>query len=245
MLALTPMLQSVAFELAGYADTALAAYAVCAAGFGYIAVRDGERCHLAGAAVAGTAAAWTKNEGQFFLVGLAVALMVWLLARKRPALDWGILLAPPALLLGLWSLVRSSYAVEAAGFRVGLELQPDLFVTALRTMLRKALAFGSFNLAFLLLPVSAAAAAGLSAPRAFWMLPGLALWQFLGALMAYATGRNDLTWWLETSADRLLSQIAPLCLLAVAVAFGIWFDASPEPQASATAAKPGRKRRKG
>lgn len=242
MLALTPMLQSIAFDLAGYADTALAAYGACAAGFGYIALRDGERCHLAAAVLAGTAAAWTKNEGQFFLAGLAGVLGLGLLVRKRGALDWAILVAPPALLLGAWSVVRSSQAVEAAGFTVGLDFHPDLFTTALRAMLRDAFTLNHFDLAFLLLPAGAAAAAGLGAPRWFWMLPGLAAWQFLGALMAYATGRNDLAWWLETSADRLLSQIAPLCLLTAAVAFGLWFDAQPKPATVRPSPKAKRKR---
>jgi len=90
-----------------------------------------------------------------------------------------------------------------------------------------------------------AAGAGLGAPRVFWMLPGLALWQFLGALMAYATGRNDLTWWLETSGDRLLSQIAPICLLTAAAAFGLWADAQPSAApAEATPAAPPQKRRR-
>jgi hypothetical protein len=78
--------------------------------------------------------------------------------------------------------------------------------------------------------------------RAFWLLPGLACWQFLGALMAYATGRNDLDWWLRTSADRLLSQIAPLCLLTAAVAFGLWFEGQPPGPAAKPA--PAAKRRK-
>ena len=229
MLALTPLLQSVAFDLAGYADTALAAYLVGAAGFGYLWLREGARADLSAAALAATAAAWCKNEGQFFLVGLAAVVAIGLLVRKRPALEWAILLGPPVLLLGVWSAVRSSQSVEAAGFSVGLAFQPDLFLTSLRVMLRKALTFSHFNVAFLLLPAGAAAGATLGAPRLFWMLPGLVCWQFLGALMAYATGRNDLTWWLETSADRLLSHMAPLCLLTAAAAFGLWFDAQPKP----------------
>ena len=245
MLALTPMMQSVAFDLAGYADTALAAYMVCAAGFGYLAIRDGARADVVAAALAATAAAWTKNEGQFFLLGFGAAMAAWLLARRRPALEWVALIAPPAVLLGVWSLVRSGSAVEAAGFRMGLEFQPELFSGALRTMLQKAFAINGFALAFLLLPGGAAAGAALAAPRVFWLIPGLAVWQFLGALLAYATGRNDLQWWLATSADRLLSQIAPLCLLTTAVAFGMWLDAQAKQQmAPSKAATPRNLRRR-
>ncbi|MEZ5362417.1 MAG: hypothetical protein R2748_08790 [Bryobacterales bacterium] len=229
MLALTPMLQSVAFELAGYADTALAAYMVCGAGFAYLAVRDGDGADIAAAALAGTAAAWTKNEGQFFLVGVGAALAAWMFASRRPPKDWAWLAAPPLLLLGLWWAVRSSAAVEAAGFSVGLDFQAALFSTALRTMLQKAFSLSSFNLAFLLLPAAAAMGATFGATRAFWLAPALVVWQFLGALLAYATGRNDLAWWLGTSADRLLSQMAPLCLFSLALAFALWSQAQPAP----------------
>ncbi|MCB1021314.1 MAG: hypothetical protein KDC27_15390 [Acidobacteria bacterium] len=237
MVALTPTLQSVAFELAGYADTALAAYMVCGAGFAYLAMRDGDQADLAAAALAGTAAAWTKNEGQFFLLGLGAALAAWMLASRRGAKDWAWLAAPPVLLLGLWWAVRSSAAVEAAGFSVGLDFQASLFSTALRTMLQKAFSLSGFNLAFLLLPAAAALGATFGATRAFWLTPALAVWQFLGALLAYSTGRNDLAWWLGTSADRLLSQMAPLCLFAAALAFALWSQAQPAPAPEAPATK--------
>jgi hypothetical protein len=241
MLALTPLLQTIAFDLAGYADTALSAYIVCAAGFAYLAMRDGGQADVIAASLAATAAAWTKNEGQFFLLGLGAAMALWLLLRRRPAVEWAALAAPPALLLGAWSLLRSGQSVEAAGFRLGLDFQFGLFTTALHSMLRKAFTFSHFNLAFLLLPAGAAVGATFARSRLFWLIPGLAVWQFAGALLAYSTGRNDLAWWLETSADRLLSQIAPLCLLTAAAAFDAWLQA--EPAAEATAAPP-KKRRK-
>ena len=244
MLALTPLMQSVAFDLPGYADTALAAYVVCAAGFAYLAMRGEDRADVIAAALAATAAAWTKNEGQFFLLGLGAALAVWLLVRRRPVVEWAFLVAPPAVLLGVWSLVRSGQAVEAAGFTVGLDFQTGLFTTALRAMLQKAFSFSSFALAFALLPAGVAGALSLGAPRAFWLLPGLALWQLAGALMAYATGRNDIQWWLATSADRLLSQITPLCLLTAAVAFGLWFESAPAASSAPKPAAPAKKSRK-
>jgi len=54
--------------------------------------------------------------------------------------------------------------------------------------------------------------------RAWLLLPGLVLWQLAGLLGVYLGGRNDLTWWIGTSLDRILAQVAPLALLAAAVA---------------------------
>ena len=62
-----------------------------------------------------------------------------------------------------------------------------------------------------------------------WIAPALVAAQFAGALLAYATGRNEIQWWLETSADRLLTQMAPLAVLAVGVAFHTWAESEPAP----------------
>ena len=70
--ALTPLLPYVAFELAGYADTAVAAYILAAGGFLYLWLRSGSLVNLAAASLAATAAAWTKNEGQLFLAAIGV-----------------------------------------------------------------------------------------------------------------------------------------------------------------------------
>ncbi len=216
--ALTPAVARVAFDLAGYADTTLSAYFVAAAGLLLVWRRSGEPTDLAAAAMAATAAAWTKNEGQLFLVAFAVIAGLFLLKdRARPA-AWAWLVAPPVLLLGAWSLTRSAYSVEAAGFALGIQFQMNLFKTALGSMLAKAFALGSFALAF---PLALVAAAGLSvrkAPPPYWIPAVLIVWQFGGALLAYATGRNEIQWWLGTSADRILAQIAPLAVLSAAVA---------------------------
>lgn len=229
MLALASVPQRVAFELAGYADTTVALYFAAAAGFLALWLREGRRADLAAASLAATAGAWTKNEGQLFLLAFAVIAAIGVVRKRSPLLDWVWIGAPAALLLGLWSAVRTFYGVEAAGFNLLADFQPELFTTALRSMLRKAFDPSAFQLSYPLLLGGIAAGATLRAPLWFWTAPLLALWQFAGSLLAYATGRNEIQWWLETSADRLLSQTVPLALLTAALAWGLWFEASPAP----------------
>ena len=226
ILALTAMVQRVAFELAGYADTALAAYFVLAAGLLALWLRDQQPSDLIAASLAAPAAAWPTPEGQLFLLAFG-AIAAWgLIRNRRPWTEWAWLAAPPAALLGAWSALRAAHGVEAAGFALLADFDAGLFATALRSMLRKAFSLTSFQLSFPLLLAGAAAGAAWRAPAWFWVAPALAAWQFLGALLAYATGRNEIQWWLETSADRLLSQIAPLALLTAALAWGLWFQAA-------------------
>ena len=234
MLALTTAPQRVAFDLAGYADTALAVYFLAAAGFLTLWLRDGRRLDLAAASLAAAAAAWTKNEGQLFLLAFGAIAAYGLFKRRGPWPEWVWPAAPAALLLGLWSAVRTAYGVEAAGFALLADFQGDLFVTALRSMLRKAFAPSVFQLSYPLLLGGMVAGASLRAPWWFWATPALAVWQTAGALLAYATGRNEIHWWLETSAERLLVQTVPLALLTAATAWGLWFETTPqsEPRAA-------------
>jgi hypothetical protein len=233
MLATAPVLGLVAFELAGYADTTLALYVLAAGGFLALWVLDGVDADLAGASLAATAAAWTKNEGQFFLLAIVLVAALQMLRAKSPLRAWFVLAVPPLLVLGPWYLVRQAHQVEAAGFALGVSFQPDLFRIALRTLLAKAFQPGLFNLSFYVALGAVLAIRPLRISRAFWILPGLVAWHLGGALLAYSTGRNDIHWWLATSADRILSQVVPLALLSAAWVWGRWSEqAVAEGQAS-------------
>ena len=139
-------------------------------------------------------------------------------------------------------------SVEASGFTLGVDFQADLFGTALSTMLAKAFSISSLSLTFVALVGSVIAGAALKLRPVFWVIPGLVGWQFLGALLAYSTGRNEIHWWLATSADRLLSQMAPLAILSAAVAYGLWVERLPtervEETPGPTPAKKSKKRRR-
>ena len=226
-----PMFGVVAFKQAGYADTALSLYLVAATGFLYTWYRDGRLSDLAAAALSATAAAWTKNEGQFFLLGVVLLGAVELVRRRSSLAGWCRLLLPPAVVLIPWWAVRRMHGIEAAGFVPGLDFEPELFWVSLRTLAAKAGELEFYNLAFYLFIASLVAAVRLKPAGPFWIIPGLVCWQLLGALLAYATGRNDIQWWLETSADRILAQIAPLALMPAALVMSHWRQqaaASPE-----------------
>ena len=249
MLASVPMLNVVAFEFAGYVDTALAFYLLASAGFLHAWWRAGNRLDLAAASVAATAAAWTKNEGQFFLPAIMLLGAAGLLLRGRAGkLELLLLVGPPTALLLPWTILRAGHGVEAAGFTMGFNFDPELFSIAVAALVSEALRWDLFVLTFVLLVAAAVAAARLRMAAAFWILPGLVAWHLFGALMAYSTGRNDLQWWLGTSADRILAQLVPLALLSAALVFSEWLERQnshvPPTEEPETKPVPGRKREK-
>ena len=238
MLASVPMVDHIGFELAGYAETALSLYFVAAAGFVYEWHREGRVVDLAAACLAATAAAWTKNEGQFFLLAVLVLAAAKLLRSRTAVWNWAWL-AAPAVILGPWTLVRRSHEIEAAGFTPLIDFDAGIFGIALRRLLAMAFDTQLYNLTFLLLAASIVGALVLRARPLFWALPGLALWQFAGAVLAYATGRNEIQWWLGTSAGRILAQIAPLALMAPAALYGEWTQRRRDAPADEKPAQPG------
>ena len=241
MLATVPAVALVAFELAGYADTTLSLYLLAAGGFLALWNLEGRTADLAGASLAATAAAWTKNEGQFFLLAVALIAAIPLLRAKSTARSWLLLATPPLAVLGVWHIFRQAYDVEAAGFTLGASFQAEFFRIALRTLISKTLEPGLFGLCFVLLAGAAIAVRVLRLAPGFWIVPGLVFWHLCGALLAYSTGRNEIHWWLDTSADRILSQVAPLALLSAAWAFGRWAgQAQPQREAPAEPGEPRR-----
>lgn len=226
MLATVPVVAFVAFELAGYADTTLSLYLLAAGGFLTFWMLEGRSADLVGVSVAATAAAWTKNEGQFFLLAVVLLAAIPLLRTKAPVSLWLTLVAPPLLVMGVWHAFRQAYEVEAAGFTLAASFQTEFFRIALRTMIAKAFELGLFGLSFVLLAGAAIGIRLLRLAPAFWVLPALVAWHLSGALLAYSTGRNEIHWWLGTSADRILSQVAPLALLPAALVFGRWAEQS-------------------
>ena len=220
MLANLHMVNIVAFELAGYADTALSVYLLAGAGFLYAWLRDGQPSDLALASVFSSLAAWTKNEGLFFLAGVGTVAAARLAVRRIPDWRcWMAVLLPPAVTVLPWLVLRRWYHVPASDLFAAGRLNWANLVPGIGSF-AQAFQLGRYNLTFWLLlgALLAARRAGLGAP--WWILPGLAGWQMLGLLGAYAAGRNDLGWWIGTSLDRILAQLAPLALFASALIFG-------------------------
>jgi len=226
--ALTPIVAVAAYHWAGYVETALTAYFVVAAGFLYLWFRDGDATDLAVASIAAAAAAWTKNEGQFFFAGFAALGLLKLLRERRPWPQWVLLLAPATTIIVGWSAVRAFHQIEAAGFSMGLSFEPSLFYIAAGTVVSKMFSPDLFNIAFYAWGLGLIAALRLRPNSAYWALAGLVAWQLGGSVLAYSTGRNEIQWWLGTSADRLISQVAPLASLSLAPLFARWCEIAPQ-----------------
>ena len=126
--------------------------------------------------------------------------------------------------MGVWTALRASFENEAAGFSPLTDFSPELFSTASITLLIRVFQWNEFQLAAPLLLAAAAGGIILRPRPAFWIPVFLVAWQIGGALLVYATGANDLTWWLGTSADRVLSQLVPLALLPAMLLYAEWSE---------------------
>ncbi len=233
LLANLHMVDIAAFELAGYADTALSVYLLLGAGHLYAWYREERREDLIRAAGFAGLAAWTKNEGLFFFA--AVAGLV--IARRTRA--WVPVAAAAAVTVAPWWVLRRMYDVPGADLWTGrlnwTNLSPGL------ASFGEAFNLGRYNLTFWLLAAALIAYRRAGLDRRWLVLPGLVAWQLAGLLGAYLAGRNDLQWWIGTSLDRILAQVAPLALVAVAVVAGAIPESQPAP---APAPAPGRRKRR-
>jgi hypothetical protein len=234
LLANLHMVNIAAFELAGYADTSLAAYLLLGAGFLHAWYREDRPEDLGLAAGFAGLAAWTKNEGLFFLAAIA-ALVIARRPRawKAPALAVVVTVLP-------WTALRQVYGVPGSDLWTGrlnwANLWPGL------QSFGQAFHLGRYNLTFWLLPAAALLYRRVGVDHRWLLLPGLVAWQLAGLLGAYLSGRNELAWWIGTSLDRILAQVAPLALLASALAAGaVPAQLTPEPKLRKLKAKRSRK----
>ncbi len=232
MLANLHMVNIVAFELAGYADTALSAYVLLGAGFIFYWLRDQQPADLALASLFSSLAAWTKNEGLFFLAGAATILGI-ALARERIR-DWrrgAVLLVWPAVAVIPWLMLRRVWGIVALDLWQG-GLQPANLLPGVRSILSKVASAGAYNLTFPMLLVSLVWFRRAGLDIRWCAMPLLVFWQLLGLLAAYLSNRNEIQWWIGTSLDRILAQLAPLALLATAILAGSWAAAREQRRAA-------------
>lgn len=217
----------VAFHYAGYADTAVAAAVLLGAGFLYAWHRDGEHADLALAMLFTSIAAWTKNEGQFFLAGAgaaAVARLLW--KRLWNWRLWAALAGFPALAILPWALARSLTGVKRPGQLSSEFVQTNVaaYWPTLKALVEHAFAPSIMNLAFFLWLAAFLLYRRAGLDHRFLLLPGLVLWQLAGVCLVYVTGPVSLQWMIGSSLDRVLSQVAPLALLCAAVPFASYYE---------------------
>jgi hypothetical protein len=212
LLANLHMVNITAFELAGYADTTLSVYLLLGAGHLYAWYRDDRKQDLYLCAAFAGLAAWTKNEGLFFFAAVAVLILA-----RRPR-EWAPVAASAGITILPWVILRRVYGVPG----------PDLWTGSLNwsnlwpglQSFGQAFDLGRYNLTFWLVMAGLALYRRLGLDHRWLLLPGLVVWQLAGLLGAYLAGRNDLQWWIGTSLDRILAQVAPLALLASAAVAG-------------------------
>ena len=233
MLANLHMVNIVAFELAGYADTALSVYLLLGAGFLYAWWKEGETADLALASLFSSLAAWTKNEGLFFLAGVGAIIVARLLCRREGWRAWAVAALWPALAVVPWMVARRLYDVPGSDIVAGPLAWRNLG-PGLESILLQAAKPSVYNLTFWFFLASLPLFRRAGLDGRWWLLPGLAFWQLAGLAGAYLSGRNEIQWWIGTSLDRILSQIAPLALLAPALVTAAWATR----RAAVTAKKP-------
>ncbi len=246
MLAGIHIVNFVAFHYAGYADTTIAVSVLIGGGSLYAWLLEGQYRDFALAVGFASIGAWTKNEGLFFLGGVGAAAGLALLIQRRwDWRYWATLVALPALAVGPWWLARSLYGIRRPGQLTGEILRTNVtsYWPTLQALVEHAFAPEVFNLVFPLWLVAVALHRKAGLDWKFLLLPALVMWQLFGVALVYVTGPVRLAWMIGSSLDRVLSQIAPLALLAAAVVFGSWYGreearlaaakATPKPQAKA------------
>jgi hypothetical protein len=134
-------------------------------------------------------------------------------------------------------LVRRLYGVPGSGVLEITAPNWGNLAAGIESILRQSAKPNVYNLTFWMLVAGLLLfrRAGLSTP--WLLLPGLVVWQLLGLLGAYAGSRNEIRWWIGTSLDRILSQVAPLALLASALVAAAWLAAREKRRPAASKAE--------
>jgi len=226
LLGLVPFLQRGAWQ---YADVPLSFYLLAAVLLTIL--RDDDARLPAGllllSGLMTGMAAWTKNEGLPLLVILpaARAAILWrrgcLRQAPRELSCWVLGAAPLVAMVALQklSLAGSNYLVNDRSWAGVLQQLAD---ASRYWQIVQALVLYAARIArpFAVVLPLAAWLLGRASPAARGRrgLPGAALvfaLQLAGYFLVYVLTPCDLQWHLATSADRLLLQLCPLCLLAV------------------------------
>lgn len=221
----------VALAATQIADVPLAAFVAIALGLVALALeedeRRGERLALAG--LAAGLGAWTKNEGELFLVAIGLALAA---TRARPdeprreSLRRAAIFvvgALPALVALAW--LKLGYAPRndiLAGLGGALEKLGDLRrpIAVGRAALDESVRAHRWGVGVLASPILVIAFAGRNARGPAVRVAAIACALVAaGFLAVYVVTPLDLQWHLEHSLERLAAQLLPAWLLVVFLSF--------------------------
>ncbi len=205
------------------ADVPMAFFLVAAVAAADLAIARGAAGAVVWAVAAASAclAAWTKNEGLVFAGAFGAIAAAWLLIRRR---DWRAVLwlaAGAAPVVAAIALFRLRYAPpsEYVGAMTGAQILARLHDAPRLHQILAAIGaelWSSGTRALGPLPILAAcvALAGLARPisRAAVIALAAALVMLAADILVYDNTPYDLTWQLQTSADRVVMQLFPLLI---------------------------------
>lgn len=210
-------------DMTGYADLALSAYFLGAGIFIFLFARDkrGPFAFIASFMLA--SGAWTKNEGlTFALLGFIALCVAALLDSRRDLKRFALCLAPLALFILPWSVYKAVHGlgneyVQAMGSSVFLSNLSRLSEVIPYVASFMFLKPGVIGLAWWAYAITTVMGARTILAEKTIALHWLMLGQLGVYIFVYIITPLDLKWHLATSVDRLLMQLIPLAMLAVAV----------------------------
>ncbi len=210
-------------DFVGYADLALSVYFLAAAGFFHLYCVEGQERQLVLAAVFLGLGAWTKDEGTVFAaVGSLVAVIE---AMRRPGAGWKRLLlffgalfavAGPWTAYKIWHHIPGEYSrtMSLAAFMANIGRLPRILKFIGFIMFGKV----SLNsLTWYAYAASVMAGFKRAFKRPLIYLNVFVLAQLSAYVFIFTITHLDLEFHLRTSVDRLVLQLTPVAMLAVAV----------------------------
>lgn len=212
-------------DFVGYADLALCAYFVFAAGFFYLYMKEEKAAYLALASLFLGLGAWTKDEGIAFAVFGSALIAAHIATGRRRASGFFILILMLAITAGPWLLYKWALHIPQEN-RGELTAGNALAHLGLIPTVLKSFRFVMFeniwavNFIWYLYPATI-----LLNWRCFFSKPLIFLnimlfLQFSVYILVYITSSIDLTVHIATSIERVVMHLIPLAMFISAVNLG-------------------------
>lgn len=201
-----------------YADIQLAYFFLATAALLYLYTVQSNPRFLFLAGLFAALAAWTKNEGNVFLVISIVLCFILSLRVKKNLLIFFVpgLLFPAVVILLFKSIAPANdlFVSPSQGLQQFFDLSRYQIILA--QLWQKASAFGGWQVSFLLiLGLYGFVIWRMPAPKPsgrVWLILAFFVLQFAAYILIYLMTPHDLYWHLDTSLNRLMFHVLPLLL---------------------------------